>query len=310
MSDSPVVEARGLSKAYGDFVAVRGIDFAIARGECFGFLGPNGAGKTTTMRMIYRTSVVGAGELSILGHDATSDTHDREIKRRMGVVPQLDNLDEQLTVRENLEVFTRFYGLGGATARSKVAELMDFADLGAKADAKVLHLSGGMRRRLLVARSLIGDPEILVLDEPTTGLDPRAREKLWEKLTMLRERDATLILTTHYMREAERLCDRLAIMDEGRIVGLGSPEALISAHVPPFVVEMRRVADEELATVAPDLEAAAVRVDLLRDRFLLYTTDGEALISQAAKRFTDRQPMLRRATLEDVFLTITGKGLD
>ena len=213
-------------------------------------------------------------------------------------------------MRENLTVFTRFYGLRGERARAKVEELIDFAELGQKSEARVLHLSGGMRRRLLVARGLIGDPEILVLDEPTTGLDPRARETLWEKLAMLRERDATLILTTHYMREAERLCDRIMIMDEGRIVGAGSPAALIAEHVSPFVIEIRRHPDEELAAVAPALSDGAVRIDQLRDRFLLYTADGEGLISEAARQVPDRQPMLRRATLEDVFLTITGKGLE
>lgn len=307
---NPAVEAAGLTKAYGDFVAVRGIDFVIERGECFGFLGPNGAGKTTTMRMIYRASPVGGGTLSILGHDARTDQNDRAVKARMGVVPQLDNLDEQLTVRENLAVFTRFYGLKGRGADAKVEELVAFAELEHKADNKVIELSGGMRRRLLVARGLIGDPEIVVLDEPTTGLDPRAREKLWEKLAVLREQQATLILTTHYMREAERLCDRLAIMDEGAIVGTGTPEALIAQHVAPYVVELRRHKDDpELGELAPGLLDAVDRVDLLRDRFLLYTSDGEGIIGRAAAALPDRQPMLRRASLEDVFLTITGKGL-
>lgn len=306
-----VVDARALTKSYGDFVAVRGIDFAIQRGECFGFLGPNGAGKTTTMRMIYRASTVGGGELTILGHDVRTDANDRAVKSRMGVVPQLDNLDEQLTVRENLEVFTGFYGLRGAQARERAEELIDFAELRHKATSKVIELSGGMRRRLLVARGLIGNPEIIVLDEPTTGLDPRARETLWEKLAVLREQHATLILTTHYMREAERLCDRIAIMDDGEIVGTGTPSSLIARHVSPFVVEFRRHRDDpELRELAPQLAEAADRVDMLRDRFLLYTEDGEGVIAIAAHLVSERQPMLRRASLEDVFLTITGKGLD
>ncbi len=306
-----VVVARELRKSYGDFEAVKGIDFEIERGECFGFLGPNGAGKTTTMRMIYRASPVGDGELKVFGLDASTHDNDRAIKRRLGVVPQQDNLDEQLTVRENLKVFTRFYGLRGKEAADKVDELLDFAELAFKADAKVDQLSGGMRRRLLVARGLIGTPDLVVFDEPTTGLDPRAREKLWEKLAMLREQKATLILTTHYMREAERLCDRLVIMDKGEIVGQGTPQGLIEQHVAPYVVELRRAdGDGELTEEAPGLVDAALRVEQLRDRTLLYTDDGESLIARAAHELPDRQSMLRRASLEDVFLTITGKGLD
>ena len=312
MSRDVVVAARGLTKSYGDFVAVRGIEFSIARGECFGFLGPNGAGKTTTMRMIYRASPVDSGELTVLGFDVRTDVNDRAVKRQLGVVPQLDNLDEQLTVRENLDVFTRFYGLRGEQAKSRVAQLLEFAELTSKADAKVITLSGGMRRRLLVARGLMGEPDCVVLDEPTTGLDPRAREKLWDKLAALRERGATLVLTTHYMREAERLCDRVAIMDEGQVVAIAPPDELISQHVAPFVVELRRRPDDpdSLADVAPSLHGAAVRVDAVRDRFLLHAEDGEALIALAAREVADRQPMLRRASLEDVFLRITGKGLD
>lgn len=300
-----------MRKSYGDFEAVKGIDFEIERGECFGFLGPNGAGKTTTMRMIYRASPVGDGSLTVFGMDAVTRDNDRAIKARLGVVPQQDNLDEQLTVRENLQVFTRFYGLRGREASAKVDELLDFAELAFKAEAKVDKLSGGMRRRLLVARGLIGSPDLVVLDEPTTGLDPRAREKLWEKLAILREQQATLILTTHYMREAERLCDRLVIMDQGEIVGHGTPEGLIAEHVSPYVVELRKSdAGEDLQAQAPQVFGAAGRVEQLRDRTLLYTDDGEALIARVARDLPDRQALLRRASLEDVFLTITGKGLD
>lgn len=308
---NPVIIARGLRKAYGEFVAVAGVDFEIERGECFGFLGPNGAGKTTTMRMIYRASPVGGGELEIMGLNAVTDAHDRVIKRKLGVVPQQDNLDEELTVRENLAVFTRFYGLRRAEAHKRIEELLEFSELGFKADAKVIELSGGMRRRLLVARGLIGDPEIVVLDEPTTGLDPRAREKLWEKLAALKEQKATLLLTTHYMREAERLCDRLVIMDKGVIVGAGTPQSLIEEHVPPYVVEIRRQREEGvLEDLAPEVFSAAERHELLRDRVMLYTHDGEGLIARVAAALPDHQTLLRRASLEDVFLRITGRGLD
>ena len=226
----PVILASGLTKRFDTFTAVDAIDFAVERGECFGFLGPNGAGKTTTMRMIYGASPITAGSLLLMGIEAAGGQRSREIKQRIGVIPQEDNLDHELTVTENLRVFCRFHGLSGADARARVGELLEFVQLTDKADAKVMMLSGGMKRRLMIARGLIGDPSIIVLDEPTTGLDPGARHNLWERLYDLRKRQVTLLLTTHYMDEAEQLCDRLVIMDRARIVATGSPRQLIAEH--------------------------------------------------------------------------------
>ncbi|MCB9507461.1 MAG: ABC transporter ATP-binding protein [Myxococcales bacterium] len=308
-TDTPAIEARGLSKRYGDLVAVDGIDFTIPRGEAFGFLGPNGAGKSTTMRMIYRASPVGGGELRILGLDATSGRDDRAIKARLGVIHQEDNLDQELTVRETLEVFCRFHRLRGAAAAAKVDELLDFADLRDRADSLVITLSGGMKRRLMVARGLIGDPDVVVLDEPTTGLDPRARQSLWDKLSRLKRRSATLILTTHYMDEAERLCDRVAIMDKGRIVTVGAPRDLIERHASPSVIEVE-LADAESAGAVEALERTAEAHASFGGRLLLYTRDGEATMAAALAALGGRPAHLRRGTLEDVFLRITGRGLD
>jgi len=305
-AESPAVRATGLVKTYDGVHAVDGIDFEISRGECFGFLGPNGAGKTTTMRMIYRATPVGGGALEVLGFDATSGANDRELKRRIGVVPQEDNLDQELTVRENLEVFCHFYGLNGAESRERTDELLEFAELTERSTARVEALSGGMKRRLLIARGLIAQPDVIVLDEPTTGLDPRAREKVWDKMTWLKEQHATLLLSTHYMTEAERLCDRLVIMDRGVVVGTGTPDGLIREHVPPYVVEVR-ITHAEL----PDrLVETAERVERLRDRVLLFTEDGEETIGVAARELPDQPHLLRRTSLEDVFLAITGRGLD
>jgi lipooligosaccharide transport system ATP-binding protein len=322
MTDSELaVEAKGLSKRYGDLVAVDGIDFEIRRGECFGFLGPNGAGKTTTMRMIYRASPVGGGVLRILGHDVSrGGAADRAVKGSLGVVPQEDNLDQELSVRENLEVFARFYGLARAEALRRVAELLRFVNLVEKADVPVVALSGGMKRRALVARGLIGDPQLVVLDEPTTGLDPQARRDLWERLRELRKRRATLVLTTHYMEEAEQLCDRLVIMDRGKIVARGAPRELIAAHVPPHVVEVRTDGDDmapldaargerRVDAAAIVAEAGAARHEALTDRVLLYTAEAEALLARLASRFPGREALVRRATLEDVFLALTHRRL-
>jgi len=314
-----VVKAERLERRYGDFTAVAGIDFEIRRGECFGFLGPNGAGKTTTMRMIYRAAPLGGGRLSVLGHDVGKGESDREIKRRIGVIPQENNLDEELTVRENLEVFARFYRLAPALRRERVRELIEFADLVEKADQPVVRLSGGMKRRALIARGLLGDPALIVLDEPTTGLDPQARHHLWDRLRELKRRSATLILTTHYMDEAERLCDRLVIMDKGKIVALGTPKELLAAHVPPHVVEL--VLDPAASdggdvgaaarAAAASLAGEAEKVEALAERVLLYTREApEGLISRVAKRFPGSDALVRRATLEDVFLKITGRRLE
>lgn len=309
MSQTSAVRAKGLFRAFDDFVAVNGIDFDIKVGECFGFLGPNGAGKTTTMRMIYRTSPVGGGTLEIFGRDASTQGADRDLKAMMGVVPQLDNLDQEMSVEENLTVFARFYGMSRADRRAKVEEMIDFADLVEKRHALVETLSGGMKRRLMIARGLLGDPKLVILDEPTTGLDPRARQRIWEKLSELRKRNATLILTTHYMEEAERLCDRIAIMDAGEIVALGSPRQLIAEHVSKHVVDVRLGFDGDRSTLK-GLHADAERVEELQDRVLLYVDDAESLIARVAHEFPELDALVRQATLDDVFLKITGRGLD
>lgn len=309
----PAVKAVNLRKSYGDFVAVDGIDFEIPRGVCFGFLGPNGAGKTTTMRMIYRASPVGSGSLLILGHEAAQGHRDRAIKGRIGVVPQEDNLDTELTLRENLEVFARFYGLGRKQARAKAEELLDFVQLREKADSKAFQLSGGMKRRALIARGLLGDPELLVLDEPTTGLDPQARINLWDRLRDLKRKQATLILTTHYMDEAEQLCDSLVIMDKGKIVAQGAPRALIREHVSSHVVEIslspQTGARSTSEGVVGELTKMAKRHEQHHDRLLLYVDNGEEVVTRAAQLLPDAETLLRRSTLEDVFLKITGRGL-
>ncbi len=321
----PAVEARGLTKRFGALAAVDGIDFTVERGECFGFLGPNGAGKTTTMRMIYRATPVGGGSLRVLGHEVGRGENDRAIKRVIGVVPQEDNLDQELTVRENLSVFARFYGLRGDVARRRIDDLLELAALVEKADSRVQMLSGGMKRRALIARGLLGDPALLVLDEPTTGLDPQARHDLWDRLRVLKRRHrATLLLTTHYMEEAERLCDRLVIMDRGRIVAEGAPRALIERHAPGHVVEIALedgdgaeggaaegggAAAGPRAAAVQDLRDAAERAEVLSDRLLLYTGDAEGLIARAAHLLPERQALVRKATLEDVFLKITGRRL-
>ncbi|MBV6514983.1 MAG: ATP-binding cassette domain-containing protein [Planctomycetaceae bacterium] len=303
------VTARSLRKSYKDFVAVDGIDFDIQRGECFGFLGPNGAGKTTTMRMVYRAVPVSGGSLVVLGHEAGRQTADREIKRAVGVVPQEDNLDGELSVRENLEIFCRFYGLSYREARNRSSELLEFVNLSEKANAKVMELSGGMKRRALIARGLAGSPQLLVLDEPTTGLDPQARHNLWERLFALKRKQATLLLTTHYMDEAEQLCDRLVIMDKGKIVAQGKPRELIEREVTRHVVEVWH--GEAAAPALPsEMQPLTRRSEALSDRLLLYVDDGEAAIAAAARHWPNLETRLRRSTLEDVFLKITGRKLD
>ena len=305
----PIIEARALSKRYGELEAVRGIDFAIERGECFGFLGPNGAGKSTTMRMIYRATPLGGGSLRILGHEVGAGENDRAIKRRLGVVPQEYNLDERLSARENLQVFARFYGLGRQAAAERVAELLAFVALEDRPDAPIQTLSGGLKRRVQIARGLLGKPEILVLDEPTTGLDPQVRNALWEKLIELKRQGTTLVLTTHYMDEAEKLCDRLVIMDQGRIVAQGSPRELIRAHVTPYVVELRAPDPRVTAELEAVLVERVSYTGRLAERLLLYTGDGESLMREVVRGHPEIVATLRHATLEDVFLRITGRGL-
>ena len=315
MRDRIVVEAKGLTKTYParggapPFRAVDGINFEFERGEVFGFLGPNGAGKSSTMRMLGATSPVSAGTLRVLGMDPAHDGP--EIRARIGVVPQDDCLDRELTVRENLFVYGRYFGLAKDVVRDRIAGLLAFAQLEDKADAQVETLSGGMRRRLTIARSLINEPEILLLDEPTTGLDPQARHVLWDRLYRLKRDGVTLIITTHYMDEAEQLCDRLAVMNAGKIVAEGSPRELIEAHVTREVLELRFPTDVQ-ADVAERLRAAELgeRLEVLPDRLVVYADDGEAaLIDVHEMSLAPITALVRRATLEDVFLQLTGRSL-
>jgi lipooligosaccharide transport system ATP-binding protein len=305
--DEAYVTARGLTKTFGSFTAVDGIDFSVARGEAFGFLGPNGAGKSSTMRMIGCVSPVTSGELRVLGMDPA--TQGQAIKGRLGVVPQEDTLDTELTVRENLVLYARYFGLSRADARERAERLLDFVQLSERADDKVEPLSGGMKRRLTIARSLVNDPEVLLLDEPTTGLDPQARHVVWDRLYRLKQQGVTLVLTTHYMDEAEQLCDRLVIMDRARIVAEGSPRELIAAHSTREVLEVR-LGDGPVPDLASLLGGNASRVDALPDRVLVYTDDGE----RAAEVLHDGgvrpvATLVRRSTLEDVFLRLTGRTL-
>ncbi|WP_460815283.1 ABC transporter ATP-binding protein [Nocardioides korecus] len=303
----PMIEARGLRKSFGGFEAVKGIDVTVRRGEAFGFLGPNGAGKSSTMRMVAAVSPVSGGELRILGMDPATDGP--AIRGRIGVCPQEDTLDTELDVRDNLYVYGRYFGLPRAEVRRRTDELLEFVQLTEKAGAKVEDLSGGMKRRLTIARSLVNRPELLLLDEPTTGLDPQARHVVWDRLFRLKQQGVTLVLTTHYMDEAEQLCDRLVVMDGGVIVAEGSPAELIRTHATREVAELRfGIGENEL--VAPSLSGLAERVEVLPDRVLLYTADGEAAV--AAVRARGHQPvttLVRRSSLEDVFLRLTGRTL-
>ena len=301
-----LVQARGLRKSFGGFEAVRGVDVDVARGEIFGFLGPNGAGKSSTMRMIACVSPRSGGELSVLGMDP--DVDGPRIRARIGVVPQLDNLDTELTVRENLEIYGRYFGLSRAHVRRKAVELLELAQLGDRGDAAVESLSGGMKRRLTIARSLVNDPELLLLDEPTTGLDPQARHLLWDRLYRLKGEGVTQIVTTHYMDEAEQLCDRLVVMDAGVIVAEGSPGELIARYSTREVLELRFPP----GTAAPveTVEQLADRAEVLPDRLLLYTSHGDHLQAELARRgLTPLSALVRRSSLEDVFLRLTGRSL-
>jgi lipooligosaccharide transport system ATP-binding protein len=303
----PVVLARALTKRYGPFEAVKGIEFEVQPSECFGFLGPNGAGKTTTMRMISCFSPPTDGELSVLGMRAWIDG--RRIKRRMGVVPQENNLDQEVTVLENLVIYARYFDIPTRVARAMADELLRFVALDDKSDWRIDRLSGGMKRRLLVARALMNEPELLILDEPTTGLDPQARHLVWEKLRSLKREGVTLLLTTHYMDEAAQLCDRLVIMHEGRILVEGSPREVIAAHTSPQVIEVFDPPEDAWAGLEA-LEAVADRVERLADRWLMYTSDGDALLGKVRSLPLEPSSVwLRGGTLEDVFLALTGRGL-
>jgi lipooligosaccharide transport system ATP-binding protein len=302
-----LILARGLTKNYGDFQAVAGIDFSVAKGESFGLLGPNGAGKSTTMRIIAATSRRTAGELSILGLDP--EERGPQVRAHLGVVPQQDNLDTELTVAENLYVYGRYFGLGKKYLKDKVGELLAFAQLEDKKDVKVDALSGGMKRRLTIARALVSEPDILMLDEPTTGLDPQARHILWDRLFRLKEDGVTLIITTHFMDEAEQLCDRLIVMDRGKIMAEGSPAELIKQFATKEVLEVRFGSDRN-KEVAPVLRQLCNRIEELPDRILLYVDDGEALLEEiTAKKLHPNTSLVRRSSLEDVFLRLTGRSL-
>jgi lipooligosaccharide transport system ATP-binding protein len=303
----PLVIAKGLVKTFGDFVAVDHVDFEIARGESFGFLGPNGAGKTSTMRMISCMSPLSGGTLRVLGMDPATDG--AKIRSRIGLVPQEDSLDLELTVLDNLMIYGRYFDLPRKVIRERAERLLDFAQLTDRANDKVDPLSGGMKRRLTIARSLISDPELLILDEPTTGLDPQARHLLWDRLYRLKQQGVTQIITTHYMDEAEQLCDRLAVMDHGKFAAEGTPRELIDQHATREVLELRFGPDEQDA-VAALLGDLAERIEILPDRLLLYTFDGdEALRSVHERGLTPISALVRRATLEDVFLRLTGRTL-
>jgi lipooligosaccharide transport system ATP-binding protein len=302
-----LLRATGLTKTFGDFNAVDGIDFAVQRGESFGFLGPNGAGKSCTMKMVGCVSPASGGELRVFGQDPAIDGP--RIRARLGVVPQKDTLDEELTVEENLWIYGRYFGLSRSEVRSRATELLEFAQLTDRATSKVEPLSGGMKRRLTIARSLISRPEILLLDEPTTGLDPQARHVLWDRLFRLKRSGVTLVLTTHYMDEAEQLCDRLVVMDHGKIVAEGSPRSLIKEYSTREVLELRFDTDDH-AHHGDAIAGIGERVEVLPDRLLVYTDDGDA--AAAAVHMRGVQPLsslVRRSTLEDVFLHLTGRTL-
>jgi lipooligosaccharide transport system ATP-binding protein len=303
---APLIHARGLVKQFGSLTAVDGIDFDVQRGEAFGFLGPNGAGKSSTMRMIGCVSPPTAGTLRILDIDPVRDGP--EVRGRLGVVPQADTLDNELTVRENLMIYGRYFGLSRRAVRAKADELLEFVQLSERADSKVEPLSGGMKRRLTIARSLVNDPEVLLLDEPTTGLDPQARHVVWDRLFRLKQRGVTLVLTTHYMDEAEQLCDRLVIMDRGSIAQEGSPLELIRRLSTREVVELR-FADEPPHVEPETFNGQVARVEVLPDRLLLYTDDGDALVPAAHELLHPASVLVRRSTLEDVFLRLTGRTL-
>ena len=305
--DQPLISAKNLTKTFGDFTAVDGINFEVAKGESFGLLGPNGAGKSTTMRMVAATMLRTSGELTILSKDP--DKFGPEIRAHLGVVPQQDTLDRELKVWENLYIYGRYFGLARKFLKAKVEELLAFAQLEDKRNSKTEELSGGMKRRLTIARALVSEPEILLLDEPTTGLDPQARHILWDRLFRLKEQGVTLVITTHYMDEAEQLCDRLVVMDKGKIMAEGKPADLIRDYSSKEVIEVR-YGSERNADVAKKIAKIGDRHEVLPDRILIYTSQGEvdlqAIIKLVGMPVTS---LVRRSSLEDVFLRLTGRSL-
>ena len=306
-STTSLIHARALTKKFGGFTAVDAVDFDVAPGESFGFLGPNGAGKTSTMRMIACVSPVTDGTLTVLGRDPRTDG--AAIRGRLGVVPQSDTLDQELTVRDNLSIYGRFFDLPRSVIKTRVAELLDFVQLTERANDSVEPLSGGMKRRLTIARSLINEPELLLLDEPTTGLDPQARHLLWDRLYRLKQKGTTLVLTTHYMDEAEQLCDRLVVMDKAKIVAEGSPRQLIDRYSSREVCELRfPVGVQE--TLDGEFDGLGERIEKLPDRVLVYADDGDAVAAAAHERgLRPEMVLVRRSSLEDVFLRLTGRSL-
>jgi lipooligosaccharide transport system ATP-binding protein len=306
-STESMISARGLRKIFGDFIAVDGIDFDVKRGEAFGILGPNGAGKSTTMRMIASTSHRSGGDLEILSKDPNS--HGPEIRAHLGVVPQQDNLDRELKVWENLYIYGRYFGLSRKFMKAKIEELIEFAQLEEKRNSKTEELSGGMKRRLTIARALVNDPEILMLDEPTTGLDPQARHVLWDRLFRLKEQGVTLVITTHYMDEAEQLCDRLVVMDKGKIMAEGSPAELIKKYSSREVLEVR-FGSSQNEDAAKKISGLGDRSEILPDRILIYAENGESVLEQIVKLgLSPLTSLVRRSSLEDVFLRLTGRTL-
>jgi lipooligosaccharide transport system ATP-binding protein len=307
-SPAPLIEARELTKRFDDFVAVDGIDVEVRPGESFGFLGPNGAGKSSTMRMIGCVSPVSSGRLRIFGLDPATDGP--RIRARMGVVPQTDQLDEQLTVMDNMVLYGRYFDIPRAECKRRATELLEFVQLSDRAGSKIEPLSGGMKRRVTIARSLINRPDLLLLDEPTTGLDPQARHVLWDRLYRLKQQGVTLVLTTHYMDEAEQLCDRLVVMDQGTIVAEGSPQELIRTYSPREVLELRYPAGTNEAR-SHEVDGVGHRQEVLPDRVLVYADDGEAALAEVhARGSRPESALVRRSSLEDVFLRLTGRSLD
>lgn len=302
-----LIEVNNLVKKFNDFTAVDGVTFSVAQGESFGLLGPNGAGKSSTMRILGATSQRTSGDVQILGKDP--ELHGPQIRAHLGVVPQQDNLDEELTCAENLYIYGRYFGLPKKLVTQKLDELLEFAQLTEKKNAKVNSLSGGMKRRLTIARALVSDPDILMLDEPTTGLDPQARHILWDRLFRLKEKGVTLLITTHHMDEAEQLCDRLIVMDNGKIMAEGSPSGLIKEYSSKEVLEVRFGSDRN-AQMVEKLNNLSDRLEVLPDRLLMYTESGEELLAKiSALNIHPNTSLVRRSSLEDVFLRLTGRTL-
>ena len=298
-----VLAARGVRKSYGANEVVSGIDLRVASGECFGLLGPNGAGKTTTLKLCLGLIKPDAGDIELLGEPVPRRA--REARTRVGVVPQFDNLDPDFTVAENLLVYGRYFGMKSAEVKARIPALLHFAGLAGRADSRISTLSGGMKRRLTLARALVNDPQLVVMDEPTTGLDPQARHLIWERLRRLTQEGKTLVLTTHFMEEAERLCHRLAILDNGRIIAAGSPRALIAEHIESQVVEVHGAGYEAWMHRA---KAICPRVERAGDTVYCYAEDAAPVLQSLAGQ-SELAYLHRPASLEDVFLKLTGRDL-